>query len=207
MNISYGITVFNERTEIEDLIGFLLQHKHQHDEIVVLFDSNNGTNEVEEYLDAISAHIKLHKSPFNFHFADWKNLLNSFCTGDYIFQIDADEIPSEDLMYSLHSIIEQGIDVILVPRENKVNGLTSEHIKKWGWSVDSYQRVNWPDYQWRLYSNKPDIKWINKVHERLDGFKTFKNLPSDVGGDSLFLHHSKTIERQEKQNSFYDTLI
>ena len=162
---------------------------------------------MEEYLDAISAHIKLHKSPFNFHFADWKNLLNSFCTGDYIFQIDADEIPSEDLMYSLHSIIEQGIDVILVPRENKVNGLTSEHIKKWGWSVDSYQRVNWPDYQWRLYSNKPDIKWINKVHERLDGFKTFSTLPSDVGEDSLFLHHSKTIERQEKQNSFYDTLI
>ena len=176
MNVSYAITVCNERKEIENLIGFLIQNKHPLDEIVVLFDTTNGTKEVETYLDVISAHISLHKHPFISHFANWKNLLNSFCSKDYIFQIDADE------------------------------GLTNDHIKKWGWNVDDMSRVNWPDYQWRLYKNHPTIKWINKVHEVLDGFKTYSALPSDMESGLLFLNHPKSIERQEKQNEYYNTL-
>jgi hypothetical protein len=206
MNISYAITVCNERNEIEKLIGFLIENKQPDDEIVVLFDSNNGTNEVELFLDTVSSHISLHKSPFNFHFADWKNLLNSYCTKDYIFQIDADESPAQDLMDSLHAIVKQDIDVILVPRENTVEGLTEEHIKKWGWRVDGLNRVNWPDYQWRLYRNDPSIKWINKVHERLDGYKTFSTLPSEIEYGMLFLHHPKNIIRQEKQNQLYNNI-
>jgi hypothetical protein len=206
MNISYAITVCNERHEIEKLIGFLKENKHPDDEIVVLFDSNNGTNEVELFLDAISTHINLHKSPFNFHFADWKNKLNSYCTKDYIFQIDADEIPAHDLMDSLHSIIKQDVDVILVPRENTVSGLTEEHIKMWGWKLDKMDRVNWPDYQWRLYRNDPTIKWVNKVHEKLEGFKTYSAIPSSEEYGMLYLHHPKNIERQEKQNQLYSTL-
>jgi len=207
MNISYAITVCNERNEIEKLISFLIENKHSEDEIVVLFDTNNGTDDVELFLDTISSHICLRKSPFNFHFADWKNRLNSYCTKDYIFQIDADEIPAQDLMDSLHSIIKQEVDVILIPRENTVEGLTEEHIKNWGWKVDEMDRVNWPDYQWRLYRNDSSIKWVNKVHERLDGYKTFSTLPLGIEYGMLFLHHPKPIQRQEKQNSFYDTLI
>lgn len=206
MNISYAITVCNERKEIEKLIGFLLENKHPDDEIVVLFDTNNGTNEVENFLDSVSPNISLRKSLFNFHFADWKNRLNSYCKKDYIFQIDADELPAQDLMDSLHSIIEQGVDVILVPRENTVEGLTKEHIDKWGWNVDEMNRVNWPDYQWRLYRNDSSIKWINKVHEKLDGFKTFSAIPSGAEYGMLFLHHPKDIKRQEKQNDLYDKL-
>ena len=171
-----------------------------------MFDSNNGTNEVENFLDSISSSISLHKSHFNFHFAQWKNILNSYCKKDYIFQIDADELPAQDLMDSLHSIIDQGVDVILVPRENTVEGLTKEHINKWGWNVDKMNRVNWPDYQWRIYRNDPSIKWVNKVHEKLDGFKTFSTIPSGAEYGMLFLHHPKDIQRQEKQNDLYDRL-
>ena len=206
MSVSYAITVCNERQEIENLINFLIQNKHPMDEIVVLFDTNNGTKEVELFLDTVSSHISLHKSPFNSHFAEWKNLLNSYCTKDYIFQIDADELPAQDLMDSLHAIIKQNVDVILVPRENIIEGLTEEHIKNWGWKVDKMNRVNWPDYQWRLYRNNPSIKWVNKVHERLDGYKTFSTLPPEVEYGMLFLQHPKTIERQEKQNNLYDTI-
>tara|TARA_R100001440_G_scaffold66756_2_gene87848 strand:+ start:158 stop:778 length:621 start_codon:yes stop_codon:yes gene_type:complete len=206
MNISYAITVCNERNEIEKLIGFLIENKQPDDEIVVLFDTNNGTDDVESFLDTISPHICLHKSPFNFHFADWKNKLNSYCKKDYIFQIDADELPAQDLMNSLHSIIKQDVDVVLVPRENTVEGLTEEHIKNWGWKVDKMKRVNWPDYQWRLYRNDPSIKWINKVHERLDGYKTFSTIPSEMEYGMLFLHHPKDIRRQEKQNQLYSEL-
>jgi hypothetical protein len=55
----------------------------------------------------------------------------------------------------------------------------------------------------RICKNTPEIKWVNKVHERLDGFKTYTMLP-DV--EYFALYHPKTIEKQEKQNSYYNTL-
>ena len=64
--------------------------------------------------------------------------------------------------------------------------------------------VNWPDYQWRIWKNTPEIKWVNKVHERLDGFKTYAQLPADT--EAMALYHPKTIDRQIKQNAYYDTL-
>ena len=37
--------------------------------------------------------------------------------------------------------------------------------------------INFSDNQTRIVKNIPTIKWINKVHERLDGFKTYSTLP------------------------------
>ena len=142
---------------------------------------------------------------FKHHFADWKNELTKLCSGDYIFQIDADELPHKILIEKLPSILEGNPDneVYLVPRVNKVSGLTEEHIEKWGWKVDSQDRVNWPDYQWRIWKNKPNIKWVNKVHEKLEGFETYALLP---GMPELALYHPKTITKQEEQNNYYNTL-
>jgi hypothetical protein len=47
-----------------------------------------------------------HSGKFDRHFANWKNKLNSYCTGDYIFQIDADEIPTKTLIDYLPDIID-----------------------------------------------------------------------------------------------------
>jgi hypothetical protein len=104
----------------------------------------------------------------------------------------------------LPSILESNpeVDVYLVPRINTVSGLTEEHIQKWRWNVED-DRINFPDYQWRIYRNDKSIKWINKVHERLDGFKQYTALPPE---DEFCLLHPKTIEKQEKQNNFYNTL-
>ena len=41
-------------------------------------------------------------------------------------------------------------------------------IKCAGWNVNDKGWVNWPDYQWRIWKNKPKIKWKNKVHEVLE---------------------------------------
>ncbi len=95
------------------------------------------------------------------------------------------------------------IDVILTPRINTVEGLTQEHINKWSWNINKNNWINFPDYQWRIYRNTQDIKWINKVHERLDGFKTYASLPSI---EEYCLYHHKDIKRQEKQNNYYNTL-
>jgi hypothetical protein len=206
MKISYAITVCNEIVEIQKLISFLLKNKRTKDEVVVVYDSNNGSEPVEEYLRSHSINDEFRWYPYKFdgHFANMKNYLNSMCNGDYIFQIDADEIPHEVLIENLPNILEENdIDVILVPRVNTVEGLTDEHIQKWGWQVNENGWVNWPDMQYRISKNSDDIKWVNKVHEQLDGFKTISHLPM---AEELALYHSKHIERQEKQNEYYDTL-
>ena len=207
MKISYAITVCNEFVEIQRLINHLLKYKRSQDNIVILYDQVNGDPEIESYLrsHSINGEFAWHKSDFKGHFADWKNELNGHCTGDFIFQIDADEIPCTPILETLPLLLEQNpdVEVYLVPRVNTVKGLTDEHIKQWRWNVNSEGWVNWPDYQWRVYKNTPSIKWKNKVHEVLEGFKQFAHLPME---EDYSLYHPKTIQKQEKQNNYYDTL-
>ena len=207
MKISYAITTCNEYNEIQRLIPLLLENKRKQDEIVVLFDQKNGDEKVAEYLTTFSKYpnFQFWRDYFEGHFADWKNKLTEYCDGDYIFQIDADEYPNKMMFTHLPAILETNPnnEVYLVPRVNTVEGLTQEHINKWGWKVDSNNRVNWPDYQWRVWKNKPEIKWINKVHEVLNGYETYAALPEM---EALALYHPKDIVRQEKQNDYYDTL-
>ena len=207
MKISYAITVCNELEEVTKLLNFLIKHRRKEDEIVVLFDKGKGTAEVwsllQELLD--EPNVRLEKDTFKHHFADWKNQLTSYCSGDYIFQIDADEIPHEKLIEMLPNILEKNDhnDVFLVPRVNTVEGILDEHVRKWGWHLNENKWINWPDNQWRIYKNNDKVKWINKVHERLGGFQTFASLPPI---EEYALYHPKTIDRQEKQNNYYDTL-
>ena len=208
MKISYAITVCNELEEIKRLLPFLIKNKRKQDEIVVFYDSNNGSKQVDEYLRSISsdtfAQFRYIHYHFDGHFANMKDALTEACLGNYIFQIDADEMPSQYLMQYLPILlVNNDVEVVRVPRINTVKGLTQEHIQKWGWVVDNKGRVNWPDPQWRIYKRTPEIKWKNKVHEVLDGYKTHAILPLE---EEYALEHHKDIERQEKQNSYYNTL-
>ena len=206
MRISYAITVCNEFVEIQRLVNFLIEHKHPKDEIVVLYDELNGNVEVENYLrsHSVNGEFNWHKGKFEGHFADWKNKLTSLCNGEYIFQIDADEMVSKYMVENVGMVLQyNNVDVLKVPRINTVTGLTQEHINKWRWGVNKQGWVNFPDFQWRIYKNNGEIKWINKVHEVLDGYKTMSYLPTE---EPWCLQHPKTIERQEKQNEYYNTL-
>jgi glycosyltransferase involved in cell wall biosynthesis len=208
MKISYAITVCDELEEIKRLVELLISNKHKEDEIVILFDQVKGTQEVITYLDTIKG-IKgikgcLVSDRFEGHFADWKNLLTSHCTGDFIFQIDADEYLPQEFIDLLHQILEANpeVDLYYVPRINIVEGLTEEDVQTWRWNIKG-NRINYPDYQSRLYRNSSDIKWVGKVHEKIQGHKQFTLLPEV---DELSLLHYKTIEKQRKQNAYYETL-
>lgn len=203
MKISYAVTVCNELKEVQSLLTFLKLNKRPEDEIVVLFDKGGGTAEVWSYLNKLKVD-KLEAATFKNHFADWKNYLNSLCDGDYIFQLDADEIPSEYLINMLPTILENNpVDLFLIPRVNTVDGLTEEHIQKWRWNVNEKGWVNWPDLQMRIYRNCPEVKWQNKVHEVIIGSSSHTDLPLD---ENFAIKHSKEIKRQEKQNQYYSTL-
>ena len=142
---------------------------------------------------------------FEGHFGEWKNKLSDYCNGDYIFQIDADEMPHTNLINYLPTILESNPEneVFLISRVNTVEGLTEDHIKKWGWNVNSKGWVNFPDTQTRIWKKEDRIKWYGKVHERLVNYKTYTNLPED---ETFSLIHHKDIKKQEKQNNYYDEL-
>ena len=208
MKISYAIPVCNELIEITKLLTFLEKHIDKKDEVIILFDSNNGSQSVENYLRAKSVNPTFFQwYPYHFdgHFANMKNHLKSLCTGDWIFQIDADELPHEFLITNLKSLLEVNptVEMFLVPRVNTVSGLTQEHVNKWRWNVNEKGWVNWPDYQTRIIQNSPKIKWQNKVHEQIVGISTKGALPME---EEWCLYHPKPIGRQEAQNNFYNSL-
>ena len=206
MKITYAVTVCNEFLEIQRLLNFLLANKRPSDGVVVLYDSKNGDSEIEAFLRAKSVNKSFawHKAEFQGHFADWKNHLTTLCDGDYIFQIDADEMIDEYVCRLLPQILEANqVDVIRVPRINTVEGMDQDHMQQWGWAVNEHGWINFPDYQWRVYRNTPEIRWENKVHEVLTGYKTIAHLPTEK---EWCLLHPKTIERQIKQNAYYDSI-
>ena len=204
MKISYAIPVCNEYKEIEYLLEYLTKHKRDQDEIVIQCDQGNTTQEVYDVLKKYS-NIKVIEFALNKNFASFKNNLTDNCSGDYIFQIDADEYPEEYLMSTIEWVVNNNpkTDIFWVPRINKVEGVTQEHINKWGWNVDDKKRVNFPDYQCRILRNIKRIKWKNKVHEVLTGHKTESHLPANK---EFCIYHLKNIERQEQQNEFYNQI-
>ena len=99
MRISYAVPVCNEHIELEKLLSFLLEHIDENDEIIVQCDKGNTTPEVYKVLNQADQSwqnnptkppIKVIEFPLNGHFSNFKNNLKEHCTGDWIFQIDAD---------------------------------------------------------------------------------------------------------------------
>lgn len=206
VNISYGITVNNEADEISKLLNTLLPLIDKSDEVIVLQDITNKTQDVTDILDQYSNKIIRLEARLDGDFATFKNNLITAATKDYLFQIDADEIPKESLIRGIKSYLSEKWkdDVVMVPRINIVNGVTEEHINKWDWEVNADGYINFPDYQYRIFKLNKGIIWENKVHERLRNYKAIVSLPST--DYSMCLLHIKEIEKQEEQNSFYSTI-
>ena len=211
MRISYAIPVCNEHIELENLLSFLIRYIDKNDEIVVQCDKGNTTPEVYRVLDSFKAPVGLKdpleiiEFPLKGHFSNFKNNLKEHCSGDWIFQIDADELPHESLIINLKELLKlnTNTEMLLVPRVNTVEGITQEHINKWSWNVNEKGWVNWPDYQTRIIQNSPKIKWQNKVHEQIVGITTKGVLPME---EEWSLYHPKNIGKQEAQNNFYNSL-
>jgi hypothetical protein len=183
-----------------------LENKRKEDEIVILYDNKNGNPEILDFLLPynIKPNVQTWRGiDFDNNFADWKNKLNDYCGGDYIVQLDADEMISKYLVQNINVIVGMNpdVDLFYLPRINTVEGLTQEHIDKWGWRLNEQGYVNFPDWQGRVF--KKDLRWSGKVHERIIGSKKYSMLPEDF---VYCIQHNKTIERQERQNNYYKTL-
>ena len=207
MKISYCITVHNEAAELNKLLEILVHKTRPNDEIIIVDDySNQETQNVITSWSQQYSELKVighYKRKLNRNFSDQKNYVIEKSSGDYVFHIDADEYPHETLLDQLPQIIEMndGIDLIWIPRVNTIDGMKQEHINKWGWRVTEKGWVNYPDYQARVFRNDEKIRWTRPLHEYITGCKTYAHLPPH---EELSLYHPKTIEKQEQQNLFYN---
>lgn len=201
--ISFGITVHNEGLYVQDLLNQLIPYCEVTGDEIVVVDDYSDDEFTKSILDANESlgNIKLFQHHLNNDFATHKNFLSEQCSGDYIFQVDADETFHPNLLTYLHDIVDNNdIDLFLVPRVNVVTGLTDDDIRNWGWQVNEKGWVVFPDYQTRLFRNHVDIRWEGKVHERIAGHKTQAPLPAE---EEWSLYHIKDIIRQREQNSLY----
>ena len=204
--ITFAITVSTEINEIQKLLPFILEHRNPEDEVVVLWDSKNGLPSVSDYLKSLNVNKSLfywYGYDFNGDFSDFKNKIIEISKGDYIFQIDADEMIDGDLIKSMGTLVEMnsGVELFVFPRINTVEGITDEHINQWGWRVTPEGWINFPDWQGRLY--KRTLRWSGKVHERINEASNYTMLPTD---EIYCIKHHKHIDRQIKQNNLYNTL-
>lgn len=211
VKISYVVTACNEIQELKILLPKLIKFykPSEGDEIVVQLDTSR-TDEVFEYVQQLkttSVNFKLIEFPLNKDFASFKNNYIKECSGQYIINFDADEVPHDNLLNTLKEVIFNNpeVDLFYIPRINIVPGIEyrSDLIEKWRWNLNDKKWINSPDYQGRIWRNTSSITWENKVHEKLTGFKTHAMLP--VVEDYSIIH-IKSLERQIKQNELYDTI-
>ena len=206
MRICYKILTHNETDSLEKLLDFLFENIKETDHIIVDDDfSDSPTRKIlSKYVE--SNQYDYFQNKLEDDFSKQHNYADSLVRDefDYIFSIDADELPNKWLIENIHEILESNdIDLIWVPRINTVEGITEEYIQQWGWRVNEKGWVNFPDYQGRIYKNDESINWENPVHEIVTGAKKVSHFPTE---EEFCLYHPKDIQRQVKQNELYSKI-
>ena len=139
IKVSFAITTHNETDSLTNLLAQISTLCTVFDEVVIIDDFSTN-DETKTILDtATKGGAKIFQHALNSDFATHKNFLTEKCRGDYIFNIDADELLSEKLASTFREILSINPDVEMhkLPRINKVDGLTLDHIKKWGWQIST----------------------------------------------------------------------
>lgn len=229
-SISYCLAVWNEHLELKRLTKQLLEYIQPEDEIIIQGDQGKVTDEVLSVIRPLlkNKQISYIEYPLRRDFAAFKNNMLIAAKKDYIFLIDADELIHPVLLENVKDLLVENseIEMFVLPRVNVVKGLTPEYVKSQGWNVqkiqvplhDEYSHeilhlydltsnievVNPFDWQQRIWKNSKLIRYEGSVHERINGYKNHSVLP--VESDfSWCIFHIKEIERQKRQNNFYQT--
>lgn len=212
MKISYLISTHNETDTLSRLLERLINNKLNNDEIIILddFSDNEKTKNFLKFIDALHQNIIIYQHALNADYGSHKNFGIEKCTGDWIMQIDADELPSETLIFNIRDIISanENVELIYVSRVNDYRGVTQEHANQWGWRLspspfcENRPIVNWPDFQSRLFKRDyPRIHYDRKLHEKIIGHNQYAFLPAE---EDLSFYHDKNISQQIQTNLRYN---
>jgi glycosyltransferase involved in cell wall biosynthesis len=137
MKLSIAICTHNEGHYIDNLLNKINSIIHNNIEVLLVDDYSTDIttlNILEKY-----DWITVYKHELNGDFASHKNFMNSKCNGDFILNLDADELLSTDLITQIPLIVESNpnVDAYWFPRVNTVDGLTLKHVQQWGWVITS----------------------------------------------------------------------
>ena len=195
VKITYSIQVCNESRELYSLLNFLTHVIDAEDNIHVVVDSLHVTDKVKLVLDHFRDKVTIFERPFDTFYKNSTFHLEN-CTGDYIFTIDADEMPQELLIQNFKKILqEHGVDIIHVPRINIHPGSTHEFLLKHGFHVNEMGWINWPDYQGRIL--KKNVQFTDELHTKPI---TEGKLVGSLGENPrCALWHIKSIEKQQSR--------
>lgn len=204
MFLSYLITSHNETVSLDKLLNKLILSKKENHEIVLLDDYSDNSETgyiIEKYKNNINFYQKKLERDYGAH----KNYGISLCKGKWIFQIDADEYPTDLLLENINEILElnDSNEAIWLPRLNYFEGVTQQDIEMWGWNYTDGM-INFPDYQTRLYKNLSHIRYERRLHEKVEGYKSYVFIPAQK---DIALVHEKTIEKQRQTNIKYNQLF
>lgn len=210
--ISYCTIVYQEQDEIVRLLNQLQSIVTANDEIVVVQSYREETEKTSEWYQSIKQNVlsftNITYSDFHFHknFSEMKNHMTSLATKEYIFNLDADEHMLDKSYAIIKNILLENptVDLYYLPRINSVSDITQEDIDCWGWKVNEFGWINWPDYQPRIYKNNKQIQWTGVVHEHLSGQANYATISPDP---TVAIIHNKNILKQRDQNLFYREII
>lgn len=193
MKLTYTIQVCNESRELYSLLNFLTKVIDDEDDINVVVDVDHTTEKVELVLKEFKDRVNIFMRPFD-DFCKNSQFHADNATGDYIFGLDADEMPQELLIKNVKRIInESKAEIIFIPRINIHPGITQDFINFYNIKMNKMGWINWPDMQGRIYKNAPHIKWTDEVHTKLYGSDKVIGLEPEP---ALALWHIKSMEKQ-----------
>lgn len=176
--LSSVIITFNEERNIGRCIDSL---KAFSDEIIVLDSfSTDKTVEICKEKD-----VQIHQREWK-GYSNAKNYLNQLAKNDFIFSVDADEAPDDELQKAILQEIENGLDGIY--EVNRLTNYCGKWIKHSGW---------YPDKKIRIFQ-KSKSEWTGEfVHEELEikGNPKKRELPGHL------LHYSYYNKKEHRERA------
>ena len=204
MFLSYLVTCHNETSSLDKLLSKLVQNKKDNHEIVLLDDYSDNPESLE-IIQKYKEKTSFHQHKLDRNYGAHKNYGIEQCKGTWIFQLDGDEYPTDLLLENIDVVLESNVDneVLWLPRLNYFADVTELDVKTWGWNYQDGM-INFPDYQSRIYRNLSHIRYQRRLHEKVEGFKSYVFIPPQK---DIAIIHEKTIEKQRQTNVNYNKLF
>ena len=204
MFLSYLVTSHNETTSLDKLLSKLVQNKKDNHEIILLDDYSDNQTTLE-IIQKYKESVVFHQHKLERNYGAHKNYGIEQCKGQWIFQLDGDECPTDLLLENIDIVLEsnQSNEVIWLPRMNFFIGVTQADANQWGWRLHDGM-VNFPDYQSRIYKNLSHIRYQRRLHEKVEGFKSYTFVPPQT---DYAIIHEKSIEKQRQTNINYNKMF
>jgi glycosyltransferase involved in cell wall biosynthesis len=204
MFLSYLVTCHNETSSLDKLLSKLVQNKKDNHEIVLLDDYSDNPESLE-IIQKYKEKTSFHQHKLDRNYGAHKNYGIEQCKGTWIFQLDGDEYPTDLLLENIDVVLESNVDneVLWLPRLNYFTGVTELDVKTWGWNYQDGM-INYPDYQSRIYRNLSHIRYQRRLHEKVEGFKSYTFVPPQK---DYAIVHEKTIEKQRQTNLNYNKMF